>query len=76
MRSLLFFDLDDVIAKLGLDHIGDLSRLQRKSRLFKWRHGHSALNHAQLAALLLAAGVIGIGLRQSGKVSAAFDLLQ
>ena len=76
VRGLLLFDLNDVIAELGLDHVGDLARLQTEGRLFKRRHGHPALNHAQLAALLLAARVIGIGLGQCGKVSAALDLLQ
>ena len=68
--------LQDVIAELGLDHIGDLPGLQSKCRLFKCRHGHAALDHAQLAALLLAARIVGVGLGQCGKVSAALDLLQ
>ena len=76
VRGLLLFDLQDVVAELGLDHIGDLARLQREGCCFKRRHGDPALNHAQLAARILAARVIGVGLGQSGKICAAFDLLQ
>ena len=28
VRRLLLFDLDDVVAELGLDQVGDLARLQ------------------------------------------------
>ncbi len=76
MRGLLLFDLQDVIAELGLDHIRSLPGLQGKRCLLKFRHSHAALDHAQLAALLLAARVIGVSLCQCGKIGAAFDLLE
>ena len=47
VRRLLRFHLQDVIAELGLDHIGILARLQSEGCRFKRRHGHPALDHSQ-----------------------------
>jgi len=75
MRRVLVFHLDDVEAILRAHQIRDLAHRHCEDRMVKRRHRHALLHPAQLAALVLAARVVGVLLRQLGKVLAV-SLLQ
>jgi hypothetical protein len=70
VRVLLLFGLDDVIAEAGADEIGNLARLLAKGGLVEFSDGGAVLDPAQFAALILAAGIVGIFLREVGEVLA------
>ena len=76
VRGLLLFGLDDVIAELGLDRIGDLAGVQREGCLVEFGNGDAVLEHAELAALLLRAGIVGVLLRERIPVAAGAKLLE
>src|SRR5262249_31062733 len=76
MRRLFLFDLNDVIAVLGANEAGGLSGLERKGSLIEFRNGSSVLEEAEFAALLLAAGVVGVFLREIGEVSTVVQLVE
>ena len=52
-------DLDDVPAELGLERLADLALLQLEGGLLELRHHLAATEEAELAALVLRAGVLG-----------------
>ncbi len=76
MCGLLLFGLDDVIAELGLDRIGDLAGVQREGCLVEFGHSDAVLEHAELAATLLRAGIVGVLLRERIPVAAGAKLLE
>ncbi len=76
MRGLLLFYLDDVVAVLRANEPGGLSRLQREGSLVELGDGRAVLEEAELAALLLAAGIVGVLLRQLGEVAAVVELIE
>ena len=70
MRVLLLFGLDDVVAEASADESGNLAGLLGEGGLVEFSDGGAVLDPAQLAALILAAGVVGIFLREVGEVFA------
>ena len=75
VRHLALFHLHNVIAELGLHH-SEVADLLREDGAVKRRHHGAALGEAQLAALVLAARVVGVLLGQVGKVRAVLKLLE
>ena len=75
MRALALFNLNNVVAKAAL-HNGDVADFLRKDSLVELRNHLAALRESQLAALVLAARVIGIFLRQCSPASTGLQLLQ
>ena len=70
MGVLFGFGLDDVVAEAGADEAGDLAGLLREGGLVEFRDGDAVLDPAELATLILAAGVVGVLLREIGEVLA------
>ena len=62
------FDFDYVKAKLALNEIANLSRLQSERGLIKLRHHLPSAEPTQIAALIFAPRIGGILLRQRGKI--------
>ena len=75
MRRLPLLHLHDVIAELGLHDLG-VADLLGEDGVVELRHHRAAPGKAQFAALVLAAGVVGVLLGQVGKVGAALNLLE
>ena len=74
VRGLDFLELDHVPAELGLNRRRDLAGLHREHRLGELRHVGLAGRPAELAALILRAGVGGVLLRQRGEIAARLRL--
>ena len=72
---LPLLNLDDVIAELAL-HDLRIADLLGEDGFVELRHHHAAPGKAQFAALVFAAGVVGVLPGQVGKVRAALDLLE
>ena len=75
VRLLALFDLNDVVAILGLDDFC-IADFLSEDGVVELGHHAPALRESQLAAGILAAGVIGIFLGQIGKVGAALNLFE
>ncbi len=75
MRRLPLLHLHDVIAELRL-HDFDVADLLGENCVVELRHHHAAAGKAQLAAFVLAAGVVGVLLGQIGEVRATLNLLE
>ena len=75
VRGLPLLHLDDVIAELGLHDLG-VADLLGEDGVVELRHHGAALGKAQFAALVFAAGIVGVLLGQIGKVRAALNLLE
>ena len=75
VRRLPLLHLHDVIAELGLHNL-DVADLLGKDGLVELRHHRAAPGKAQLAALVLAAGIVGVFLGQFGEVGAGLKLLE
>ena len=76
VRRLLILNLEDVVAELRLDDVRGLAGRQREGRLVELRNCLAAIEPAELSALHLAAGVVGVLGREVGEVTARLDLLQ
>ena len=76
MRGLLFFGLNDVIAELRLDGVGDLTGVQREGGLVKLGNGDAVLQHAKFAAAVLRAGIVGVLLGERRPIAAGTKLLE
>src|SRR6185437_1966661 len=74
--GLFILNLQDVVAELRLDDARGLSGSQRERRLVELGNGLTAVQPSEFAALVLAAGVVGVLLGQLGEVAASLDLLQ
>src|SRR5882672_12833300 len=72
----LLFHLDDVKAKLGFNYLANLSRLERKGGLLKFRYHCSRPKPTEVTTLYLASRIRGKLSRQFRKVLAGFDALQ
>ena len=70
VRVLLLLGLDDVVAEARADESGNLAGLLSEGGLVEFSDGGAVLDPAQLAALILAAGVVGVFLREVGEVFA------
>src|ERR1039457_890021 len=75
MCRLPLFHLDDVISVLRLDDLR-IAYLLREDGAVEFRHHVAALRKSKFAARVLAARVIGILLRELGKVRPALNLLE
>ncbi len=60
VSGLLIFDLQDVVAELGLDDAGGLAGREREGGLVELRNSLAGIEPAELSALSLAAGVVGV----------------
>ena len=76
MGGLLLLNLQNVIAELRLDQIRGLPRSEREGNLVELGNGAAAVEPSKLAALRLAARVVGVLAGKIGEVCAALDLLQ
>ena len=76
MRRLFFQDFDDVKAVWRSHQIGNLSRRERKRRLFEFRDRLPLPNPAQVPAFLPGTGVFGILFGQLVEFRAFLSLLE
>ncbi len=76
VRFLLVVRVDDVEAEGAAHQTAGLALLQRERGLIELRNGLPVLDPAQRAAVVLAAGIVGILLGQVGEIAARIDLLQ
>ena len=72
VRRLPLFHLHEVVAE-GCLHDPGVADLLGEDGVFKLRHHHAAPGKAQFAALVFAAGVIGVLLCQFGEVGSALN---
>src|SRR5262249_52353685 len=76
MRSLVFQDLDNVEAVLGLDQVGDLAWCKRESGLFEFGNRLALTDKTQISAFVFGARILGILLGQFVELRAFLGLLQ
>ena len=74
--SVLLLDLDQVVAEGGLDGVGGLTYGGGECCLLELGNHLAPGEGAELAALRLAAWVVGVGGGERGEVAAGLDLLQ